>query len=490
MPDSLLDTITAKAEDRLESLWEEDTIKAEDGSLLVGAGLGGAAIMSAQNGHFILAGALGTNSLFWSGMSFTEGNYPQRAARPLYRLRDEGRGLVYDGVVAGRLEDDIDIETINEAYPDTDIETAVMEQYDTDTTEEATEQLKDDLLEAGREKYIEDPSAFEETDAELLAGMTIDAIPDFRFNDDVDLTYTNEDLDPYDIKEELLTRFGDFLQEELSGERERRIEEGLGLLEGTYPLEDEYLETMHDDAWDGEVDSQEDLYQAVLHDMAFQGRSIAHTRDQEFQDELEGRFNAVNRFEETAALDQLDEHEYEVYEVEDPETIATINSELGTCKRNYGKNNQTFQEWAWDDDTTILGFRRDDSEDWVGFTRNYSLQTDDDQDVLAVDTWEIPYKDGREGGNPDGACDFEGYGDVLPIQALASIQYGLENEYDFVVAGHSDGRVKDARDVNPGRDTSMLLEGIGDLNTRYGLGISHDQTVHVLMEDDFSGYRA
>jgi hypothetical protein len=490
MSSDLLDTIDRKTADGLETLMETDTIKFEDGGMAIGLGMGGATVAAATSGDVITAAGAGIQSVAYIGASIGMGDYPGRAARPVYRMRDAGRRLVYDTIVADRLADDIDLTEIDATYPDTDIEDAVMAQYDTDTKEEATERLKDDLIEAGRNQYIDDPSAFEETDAELLAGMTLDAIPDFRFNDDVDLAYTNEDLDPYDIKEELLTRFGDFLQDELGGQREQRIEEGLGLLEGTYPLEDEYLETMHDDAWDGEVQSQEDLYEAVLHDMAFQGRSIAHTRDEAFQDELEGRFNAVNRFEETAALDHLDEHEYEVYEVEDPETIATMNAELGTCKRNYGKTNQTFQEWAWEDDTTILGFRRDDSDEWAGFTRNYSLQTDDGRDILAVDTWEMPYKDGREGGNPDGACDFENYGDVLPVQALASIQYGLENDYDFVVAGHSDGRVKDAREVNPGRDTKMFLDGLGDLNTRYGLGLTTNQTVHVLMEDDFSDYRS
>ncbi len=486
----LLDTIDRTVTDGIDALMETDTIKLEDGGMALGLGMGGASVTAATTGDIVTAAAAGIQSVAYIGASVGIGNYPQRAARPAYRLRDEGRGLLYDAVIADRIEEDIDLAAIDEAYPDTDIEAAVMEQYDTDTQEAATERLRDDLIDAGRKRYIEDPSTFEEADAELLAGMTLDAIPDFRFNDDVSLTYTDEDLDPYDIKEELLMRFGDFLTENVDRERERRVEEGLGLLEGTYPLEDKYLDTIHDDAWDGDVDSQEDLYDAILHDMAFQGRSIAHTRDEAFQDELEGRFNAVNRFEETAALGHLDDHDYEVYEVEDPGTIATMNTQLGTCKRNYGKTNQTFQKWAWDDDTTILGFRRDDSDEWVGFTRNYSLETAEDHDVLAVDTWEIPYKDGREGGNPDGACDFENYGDILPVQALASVQYGLENDYDFVIGGHSDGRVKDAREVNPGRDTSMFLKNLGGLPTRYGLGLTNEQTVHVLMEDDFSEYRS
>jgi len=489
MSSALLDIIDCKASDGLERLMETDSVKFEDGGIALGLTMGGTSFAAAASGDVVTSAGAGIQSAIYIGATIGMGDYPQRAALPFHRARDRGRRLVYDAVIADRFEDDIDITAMDQAYPDTDIETAVMEQYDTDTAEEATEALAQDLLAEGREQYIDDPSRFEEAETELLAGMTLDTIPDFRFNDDIRLAYTNEDLHPYDIKETLLTRFGEFLQDSLDGERERRIEEGLGLLDGTYPLADTYLETIHDDAWDGEVETREDLYDAVLHDMAFQGRSIAHTRGEEFQDELEGRYNAISRFEETAARDHLDEHDYEVYEVEDPETIATINTELGTCKRNYGKTSQTFQEWAWDDDTTILGFRRDDSDEWVGFTRNYSLTTDNDQDVLAVDTWEIPYKDSREGGNPDRACDFEDYGDVLPVQALVSIQYGLENEYDFVVAGHNDGRVGDAREVNPGRDTRMFLDGLGDLNTRYGLGLTTNQTVHVLMEDDFSEYR-
>ncbi|MDY6771197.1 MAG: hypothetical protein SV186_04550 [Candidatus Nanohaloarchaea archaeon] len=484
--DEVIETVEQKVENGLERLVETDKVKFEDaaagGTVIAGTGTAAAA----SSGEPVVAFLGGLWTTTGALIAVGEGSYPFRAARPFYRARDIGRGQVYDTFRADQVRDEIDIDAVQEEYDDIDIEERLMAHYDAETAAEAYNEFQDHAVEAGRQHYVNDL-----TDPAAIADQVLNdglrgVLPDYRVASDVEQVYRTEDLDPYSIQEELIAGLGDFLLDEIDGDRAEQVADGLDVIQDE--PDPDYLDELgiEEDA------DRDDLYDEVIDDMVFQGQCIAQNKDESFQDELQGRYNAANRFDAAAAVDALEEHDYEIFEIQDPSIMANIHSDLGTCKRNYKEDDNEFQDWAEDDGTTILGFRRGDEDEWVGMTRNYDLDASG-RDVFGVDTWEIPYKPGREGGAPDGACDFENYGDVLHAEALASVRWGLDNGHDYVVSGTRDGRIKHAREINPNRDTSMALRGLNDKKTHYSFSpmiSKQEQTVHVLMEDDFDGYRA
>lgn len=482
--DSVMDAVADRAIDGIEHMVSSDAVKMEDINAGTGVLTGLGAEASVSSGDPVMGGVLAGFTLFNAGIALGPGDYPGRAAAPLYRVRDAARGAVYDRSHADEVREELSLEDLEEAYPDADVGGRLVEHYGTDSLEEAFDAFQDRAVSVGREQYISEPAGPGALVDEVAETGLEGILPGFRFSEDVEELYTAEDMDPYDIKEELIEGLGDLLLDEMDGDRADRVETGLEVVSDG-AVEDAYLDELEV----GEDPDRAELYDAVVEDMTFQGQCIAQNKDEAFQRELEGRSNAVQRFDPAAVDHVFEDHDYAVFSVEDPEVIATINEDLGTCKRRADSYMSEFEDWAGDEDTKILGVRRD-GEEWAGFTRSYSFETSEGS-VLAVDTWEMPYEEGSEGGTPKGSCDFEEYGAVLHVEALANIRLGLDEEYDHVVAGTSDGRVKYARECNRNRDTRMQLPGMGTKSTTYGLHISTNpdgQRVHVLMEDEFESY--
>ncbi|MDY6771668.1 MAG: hypothetical protein SV186_06995 [Candidatus Nanohaloarchaea archaeon] len=378
-------------------------------------------------------------------------------------FRDEYEDAVQDAVTADRL--------LEVAASEVDASPAAI--HDALTEElgargsDLIDEIRPAIVDAAEERYVKDHMFYNDRVDDLahdaVEETVDDLLPTHRLRDGVEKVYDGAELDPRAIQRHLVRRMADDVEATVTeydeaaaamieGERltaeasPEQVENGLpGSLAA---MESKAGETVMGVRWDSSHPSvqraaADQLQEAVGKDIQRAATGAADASKDELEALQDGYRNAIERFRVDETLAALERHwgtadmPYEVYKIDNPDEMQQAAQDIGNCRRHA---TDYYEDLADDPFTTILGVRRDDEDEWIGMARAFHLDADGD-DVFAIDNLGMQYKDGQEGGHPDSACNFEEFGDALPVMGLASIAYGLENGFDYVVAGRNDGRV-------------------------------------------------
>ncbi len=325
----------------------------------------------------------------------------------------------------------------------------------------------DEALMAAEEQYVKDHMFYEDRQDQLvddaLKETMDDLLPTHRLRSDVRKVYDGQELDPRAIQRHMVRQMAHDVDETVTeyDETARGLLEGERLtaqaspdLDGELPAALEMMESRPGESvmglqWDSshpavQQAAAEQLEASIGKDIQRAATGAAQASQEELED-LQDRYGtAIERFRVDETLRAMDEHwdtadmPYEVFEIDDPDEMQKAAEDIGNCRTTASGY---YEDLADDPFTTVLGVRRDDSSQWIGMARAFHMETPDDEDVFAIDNLGMQYKHGHEAGHPESSCDFENYGDALPVMGLASIAFGLENGFDHVVAGRNDGRV-------------------------------------------------
>lgn len=350
---------------------------------------------------------------------------------------------------------------------DTDeIENALASELDVTGTR-MIDAVIDEALMTAEDRYVKDHMFYGDKEDDLiedaLEETMDDVLPTHRLRDGVRKVYDGQELDPRAIQRHMVRQMAHDVNETVteydetaSGllDGERLTAEASPDLDGDLPAALEMMESRPGESvmgvrWDSSHPSVQQAASEALEESIGKDIQRAATggteASQEELEDLQDRYGtAIERFRVQETLQAMDEHwetaemPYEVFEIDDPDEMQKAAEEIGNCRKNA---TGYYEDLADDPFTTVLGVRRDDSSQWIGMARNFHMETPEGEDVFAIDNLGMQYKHGHEAGHPESSCDFENYGDALPVMGLASIAFGLEQGFDHVVAGRNDGRV-------------------------------------------------
>ena len=437
-------------------------------------------------------------------------------------FRDEYETPVEDGIT-----DDTILEiasTIVDA-DETEIESVLKDQYRTD---DLSAELLEPIIDTAQDRYVRNHMYYE--DASDLASDSIEEamrslMPTHELRDNVFKLYDGDSIDPRAIKRHMVRNLAqdtknivseyDTIADRLITDQRLPSEASPDALNTSLPqalmkLESRPGETAMSVQWDSsdpivQEEAAERFLDSIGKDIQRAGDGSLET-DTTALDELQDEYKeTIDRFRVRETLQELEESwetsgmPYEVYAVDDPDEMKEAANELGTCRTT---TTEYYEALAADPYTEMLGIRREDETEWIGMARVFHMETVDGDKVLAIDNLGMQYETDKEGQDPERSCNFEEYGDALPVMGLASIAYGIERGFDYVVAGRQDGRVGGGPNDNIGvaqlysttnmdqNDLPVRKKGRRDMDKPYGLkrvnDPLYDQHFAVLMEQPSS----
>lgn len=400
-----------------------------------------------------------------------------------------------------------------------------------DDPDAAYDAVRAAVIEEAEDRYMKDHTLFRNKEPRDLAEAALgpalgDMLATYRLRDGVEERYDGEDIDPRTIRRRMLDELMETVEDRISehdpvaeqilaGQR-IRPDELPDRLDGSLTAAIDRMESRVGEPMLGVgLDStqpavQEVVASGLLDDI---GRELQRTaagtadHDQEALDRLQERYQrTLDRFRVGETLDELERSwgtgdlPYAVYEIDDPGEMQQAARELGNCRTAVG---HYYERLAEDPFTTVLGVRRDDHDEWIGMARMFHMETPDDEQVLAIDNLGMQYRDGAGAGEPEDCCDFEAFGDALPVMGLSAIAYGLDQGSDAVVAGRDDQRVGGGPGDGIGvaqlystkntdeEELPLEKRGVRDMDQPYGLvsllDPHADQQMALLFEDPRQG---
>lgn len=383
-----------------------------------------------------------------------------------FREREEERRQQYRAEIAPAVADQVTAETMWDTalslfdLPEERVRDrleAYMDRFEVDLVNElemAVVAAAEDLYTQQKDRYSGDRSRLVRDALDEVEGSVI---PTFPFRDGVEHRYTGSEIDPRAIRRSLIGRLQRTV-DELAGEGAA----GLALLQGTAipaattpsgldiapgrfdAMRSGVGETGMRVAWNSDHPAVQDAARTALLDdlgghitrLKQQGRGDYAERIGRLQDSYATVLDRVRTRETLAAMDRYwgtDDMPYDVYEIDDADELVRAAADLGTCRRT-----EAYKDWYEDlaDDpfTTVLGVRREEENEWIGVARLFHMENADGDRVLGLDNLGMQYEDEHVGGPPMSSCDFARYGDALPAMGLATMAYGIENGFDYVVA--------------------------------------------------------